>query len=207
MKLHEKIGMAGLLAGGIVLGLSVSGAALAAPEQAAACAACHGEDGNSTQPVFPKLAGQPKEYLAKQLNEYVSGKRKNDMMSPLAGNLKPGTRKVPGDVEVLASYYSAQKPTSGAAQDKKLAEEGKKIYFNGNEATDVAVCSACHQQNAEGTRIYPRLAGQHAEYLYQQLKSYGSGERNNDISRVMRVVAKHMTEQEMRAVAEYLSGL
>ena len=194
-------GKTGMLLG-VVLGFFVSGSVLAAPpEQAATCVACHGEDGNSAQADFPKLAGQSKEYITKQLNNYISGKRKNDFMTPVVSALKPA------DIEVLASYFSAQKPTPGSVLDKELAAEGEKIYMNGIEASDVAVCAGCHQANADGIGIYPRLAGQHAGYLLQQLKNFSSGDRNNDVSRFMRVVAKHMTEQEMKAVAEYLSGL
>jgi cytochrome c553 len=186
----------------VVLGLLISGSVLAAaPEQLATCAACHGEDGNSTEATFPKLAGQTKEYLTKQLNNFISGKRKNDIMSPMASALKPN------DIEALATYFSSQKLTPSSQQDQQLVEAGQKIFMEGIEASDVPVCAGCHQANAEGTGIYPRLAGQHADYIFLQLKNFSTAERSNDVSRFMRVVAKHMTEQEMRAVAVYLSGL
>ena len=191
----------GLLAG-VLLGTFVSVTALAAPpDQSVVCAGCHGEDGNSVQAMFPKLAGQSREYLTKQLNNFIAGKRKNEIMAPIAADLKPA------DIKVLVEYFSAQKMSPGSVQDAKLAAEGKKIFQEGIEASDVPVCAGCHQANAEGSGIYPRLAGQHADYLFLQLKNFSTSERNNDVSRFMRVTTKHMTDQEMRAVAEYLSGL
>lgn len=201
MKLNGKRAV-GLLAG-IVLGLSANGSVLAAiPEQAAACAACHGEDGNSNAPIFPKIAGQPKEYLAKQLRDIISGRRKSEVMQPeMFEYLKSA------DIEVIAAHYAAQKSDPSSVPDKKLAAEGQKIFMEGNAASDVPACAACHQPDAQGRGKYPHLAGQRAEYLYQQLQNFSSGYRSNDLNRVMRVVAKRLTEQEMRAVAEYLSGL
>ncbi len=168
------------------------------------CVACHGEEGNSVVPMFPKLAGMTGEYLAKQLTEFMSGKRKNDMMSPIAANLKPA------DVAPLAAYYGNAKPKPApvpATPDAKLVEEGKQLFMNGNETTGVPACGGCHGQDAAGVALVPRLAGQYGDYVIAQLKNFNAGTRTNDPNRFMRVVAQRMTEQEMKAVAEYLSSL
>lgn len=165
------------------------------------CAACHGEDGNSVASMFPKLAGLTPEYLAKQLTEFVSGKRKNDMMSTIAASLKPA------DIVPLATYYSSLKLQPGTGQDATLVEQGRQLFLMGNETTGVPACGGCHGQNAEGVALVPRLAGQYSDYLLLQLKNFNGGTRTNDPNRFMRVIAQRMTEQEMKAVAEYLSSV
>lgn len=165
------------------------------------CAACHAEDGNSLVPMFPKLAGQHADYIEKQLKEFISGKRKNDVMVPVIASLKPD------DLTALAAYFSVQKPAPGAVHDAALAIAGQKIFADGNEDSGVPACAGCHQPKGEGDARFPRLAGQHQDYLISQMKSFASGERANDQGRVMRAVAKRMTEQEMKSVAEYIAGL
>ncbi|RZI39848.1 cytochrome c4 [Herbaspirillum sp. HC18] len=165
------------------------------------CVACHGADGNSAIPMFPKLAGLQSEYVAKQLAEFASGKRKSDTMAPIVGTLKSE------DFAALGTYFASQPPAPGTVRDKAAADEGKKIFEDGNENSGVPSCSGCHQPDGKGNARYPRLAGQHADYLIQQLKSFGSGERSNDAGRVMRAIAKRMTEQEIKTVAEYISGM
>jgi cytochrome c553 len=185
----------------VVVGFWFSGSALADPPKLVTevCAACHGEDGNSAAPIFPKLAGQSKEYLTKQLNNFITGKRKNEMMAPIAAALKPA------EIKELVDYFGSQKTSAGTVQDASLSAEGKKIFLEGIEASDVPVCAGCHLPSAEGNGIFPKLAGQHADYIFLQMQNFSSAERNNDVSRFMRVVAKHMNEQQMKAVAEYLS--
>lgn len=167
---------------------------------ATVCAGCHGADGNSAVPMFPKLAGLQEEYIVKQLKEFVSGHRKSDVMAPVVGNLKPE------EIPALAGHFSAQKPQPGTSQDATLAEQGKKLYLDGNEDTGVPACVGCHQPQGAGAGIYPRLAGQQSIYVVQQLKNFSVGDRANDVSRFMRVIAKRLTEKEMQAVAEYLAG-
>ncbi len=171
------------------------------------CVACHGEDGNSVVPMFPKLAGLQTEYLTKQLNEFISGKRKNDIMAPIVAALKPG------DVGPLAAYFSGQKMTPGSIGDKALADAGRSVFMDGNEDTGVPACAGCHQSDGLGRASggsdiarFPRLAGQNAEYLANQLRGFKEGARANDPARIMRAVAKRMTEQEIKAVAEFISG-
>ena len=168
---------------------------------ATVCAACHGEDGNSVAPMFPKLAGLTPEYLAKQLTEFMSGKRKNDMMSTIVASLKPA------DVVPLATYYGSLKLKPGTGQDATLVEEGKQFFLMGNETTGVPACGGCHGPEGAGVALVPRLAGQYSDYVLLQLKSFNSGTRTNDPNRFMRVIAQRMSEQEMKAVAEYLSSI
>lgn len=185
-------------------------ALLAAPRAPAAdpkqivtttCAACHGEDGNSPAPNFPKLAGLQAEYIVKQLKDVVSGKRKSDVMGPIIGNLSSD------DFTGIAAHYSAQKASPGKVDDPGLAGTGKKLFEDGNTESGVPACVGCHQPGAVGNERFPRLAGQHQAYTLQTLADLKSGQRANDRGRVMRAVAERMTEEEMKAVAAYLAGL
>jgi len=165
------------------------------------CAACHGEDGNSPVAMFPKLAGLQEGYLVKQLRDFKSGRRKSDVMAPVVAELKPE------DMQPLAAYYSRMTLKPDEPAQRGVADLGKLIYFDGNEESGVPACVGCHQTAGAGHLLYPRIGGQHAVYIKQQLKNFASGERTNDPSRFMRVVAKRMTDEEMDAVASYLAGL
>jgi len=165
------------------------------------CMACHGEGGNSVVPNFPKLSGQHAAYLEKQLNEFLNGKRRNDVMAPILDSFSKQ------DVPALAAWYAAQKPTPGTVGDPGLLAAGKVIYEDGNVETGVPGCMGCHQPRAQGNARYPRLAGQHQAYTLQQMNDFKSGVRDNDKGKVMRAVAERMTEQEMQAVAEYIASL
>ena len=166
------------------------------------CAACHGADVNSPLPMNPSLAGQHPEYLFKQLNEFKSGSRNNAVMMGMVAGLSAE------DMRNLAAYYSAQKPGESAAKDKDLVTQGRKLFRGGNLATGVAACAGCHSPNGAGIPSqYPRLAGQHPEYVATQLKAFRASERANDANNMMRAVAARLTDKEIAAVAEYLSGL
>jgi cytochrome c553 len=166
------------------------------------CGACHGTDGNSTSPTYPSLAGQSPEYLAKQLREFKSGARKNAIMAPNAATLSNE------DMLNLAAYYSAQQPKPRLAKDAALAAEGQKIYKGGNAGSGVPACASCHGPAGAGIPVqFPRLAGQHAKYVESQLKNFRSGDRANDGGKMMQVIARKMTDHEMKAVAEYINGL
>lgn len=167
----------------------------------AVCSGCHGADGNSVQPAHPKLAGLQAQYIAKQLKDYQAGRRVNEVMGPVAGNLSPE------NVEDLAAYYSQQKPAPGAVRDTSLVELGRKVYVDGNADSGVPSCTGCHYPDGSGTARFPRLAGQHPEYTLKQLKQFGAAKRENDRGLVMQSVALRMTEQEMKAVAEYIASL
>jgi cytochrome c553 len=165
------------------------------------CNACHMPDGNSVVPMFPKLAGQQAEYLEKQLADYITGKRPNDVMAPVIAQIKPG------DIKGLAAFYAGQKPAPGTVNDAALAEAGRKLYEDGNEESGVPACVGCHQPAGEGNPRYPRLAGQHQAYTSLEMQDFKTGVRANDKGKVMRAVADRMTEAEIYAVAEYLAGL
>lgn len=165
------------------------------------CAACHGEDGNSSVGVYPKLAGLQADYIVKQIKDFVAGKRKNELMTPIAENLSSG------DIPAIAAHFSAQKPAPGKVENPQLVAAGKRIFEDGNTTSGVPACAGCHQPDAAGNERFPRLAGQHQAYILQELTDLKSGLRANDRGRVMRAVAERMTEDEMKAVAEYLAGL
>jgi cytochrome c553 len=164
------------------------------------CAACHGADGNSAIAMFPKIAGLQSSYLSKQLRDFQAGRRKSDVMAPVVATLKPQ------DILALADHYAAQAIKPSTDIDIKLVGLGKLIYFDGNEQSGVPACVGCHQPAGAGHLIYPRIGGQHAAYVRQQLKSFASGDRSNDANRFMRVVAKRLSDEEIDAVAAYLAG-
>jgi cytochrome c553 len=195
----------GVLAAGAALAASLLAGPAAADDAktiaAAVCVACHGEGGNSVIPMFHKIAGLPAEYIVKQLRDFMTGRRKSDVMAPIVAQIKPE------DVASLAAYYAGHKAVVGKVEDKRAADLGKLIFFDGNEDTGVPACVGCHAPQGEGRGIYPRIGGQHQEYVKQQLKSFAAGDRSNDVSRFMRVTAKRMSDEEIQAVAEYLVGI
>jgi len=168
------------------------------------CAACHGPDGNGLTPPnpdYPKLAGKQAVYLLKQLNDFKSGKRKSDIMTGIVAELSPD------DMNNLAKYFSVQKNKPGIITLPDLVAFGKKFYEEGSPEIGVPACAGCHVPDASGTDKYPHLAGQHATYTYQQLKRFASSERENDRGLVMQSLAMRMSEQEMKAVSEYIMGM
>lgn len=170
----------------------------------AVCAGCHGADGNSVAPANPKLAGQPAEYITKQLMDFKSGARKNAIMQGIVAS----NNLTADDMKNLGAYFAAQTPKPGSAKDKELVALGQKIYKGGNPGSGVPACAACHGPAGAGIPVqFPRLAGQHKDYIVAQLNSFRLGERANDGGKMMRVIATKMTDQEMKAVGEYISGL
>jgi len=172
------------------------------------CAACHGADGNSPTPVNPSLAGQHAEYIVLQLTHFKSGIRNNPVMAGMAASLTPE------DMKALGEYFAQQKPKPPAAKDPTLVSAGQKLYRGGSATSAVPACAACHAPTGVGipTR-YPRLSGQHADYTFAQLQAFKAGARGMDKEgkdvngRVMAQIASRMSEQDMRALAEYASGL
>jgi cytochrome c553 len=166
------------------------------------CAACHGADGNAIIAANPVLAGQHPEYVTKQLADFKSGARKSAVMMGMATPLSEQ------DMKDLGAYFAAQKPNPGAAKDIDLVKAGQAIYRGGIMAKAVPACASCHLADGAGIPIqYPRLAGQHADYTLQQLQLFRSAERANDPNKAMRAIASRMNEGEMKAAAEYISGL
>lgn len=165
------------------------------------CASCHAEDGNSTNPLWPKLAGQHASYIEKQLQDFQSKKRNDPMMSPMASLLDAqGTKDV-------AAYLSTQKTSAGAAVKEKVAA-GKLIYKGGKLTEGVTACAACHGPTGMGNPAsnYPKVSGQHSQYVVKQLQDFKLKTRNNS-GDIMSSIAKKMTTADMEAVAEYMSGL
>ena len=166
------------------------------------CVACHGADGNSPAPANPKLASQHPDYLDKQLTNFKSGERKSAIMAGMVAALPPE------DMKNLAAYFGGQKQAPAAAKDKVLVAQGEKIYRGGIAAMGVPACTGCHGPTGAGIpAMFPRLAGQHGEYIETQLKNFRNGERANDPGKMMQLVALKMSDQDMKAVAEYITGL
>jgi len=166
------------------------------------CAACHAADGNSPLPANPVLAGQHAAYIARQLEHYKSGERKNPIMSGIAAALSPQ------DMLDLGAFYARQPAKPRPANDKDLALLGQTLYRAGRADVGLPSCSGCHSPNGAGIPAqYPRLAGQHAEYTLAQLRAFRAGERGNDMNKVMRTIASRLSDREMEALAEYVSGL
>jgi cytochrome c553 len=167
---------------------------------AGSCFLCHGTHGESATELFPRLAGQNAVYLAKQLANFKSGERRSSAMQPMVAALTPE------EMRALGGYFATQKSEPHPVTDARLAAQGMVVYRQGGAATAAAACTGCHGERGEGTENLPRLAGQVASYLATQLRNFGSRERNND-NAVMHTIAARMTQAEIRAVAEYLSGL
>lgn len=166
------------------------------------CMACHGPQGNSIVPIWPKLAGQHPDYIYKQLMEFKGGGRVNAQMSPMAAPLTED------EMRNVAAYYSSQTQTAGTTAPEQ-AELGQRIFQGGNPDTGVPACSGCHGPTGEGLNLakFPRIAGQHADYLVQTLKDFRAAARANDPNAMMRGSAARLTDDEITAVAQYLQGL
>lgn len=164
------------------------------------CFLCHGPDGDSASALYPRLAGQHHQYIAKQLADFQSGRRKSETMSSMAAELKPE--------EMLAlGVFFEKKPTKPReARDADLAAVGRFVFHRGNEFSGVASCATCHGDKGLGTDRLPRLAGQVPKYIELQLKSFNQRERTND-NDVMHSIASKLTELEVKAVALYISTL
>jgi cytochrome c553 len=165
------------------------------------CAACHGPGGNSDNPVYPKLAGADPDYTARQLEHYKNGKRKHGIMSQIVMTIEDAS------IRDLAEYYGEQKRSPGKVADAALAEKGRAIFDNGIAATGVPSCASCHGSEGLGDGKYPRLAAQHTAYEEAQLRAFRSGERANDAKGAMGDVARRLTDDDIRAVIQYLASL
>lgn len=183
--------------------VSAPATAAPSPERLQLCASCHGANGNSTTPENPKLAGLQARYASQQMKDFKSGKRVSAVMAGIMATIDDA------EIELLATYFHEQKSVlaPAPATDAKRLAQGKEIYFEGIVGSAVPACSGCHTETGKGTNRYPRVAGQHAQYLIQQMLAYKSGERKNDDRELMRAVATRMTEPEIRAVSEFIQTL
>jgi len=167
---------------------------------AAVCAACHGADGNSGSPANPKLAQQHPEYLVKQLQEFKAGKRANAVMQGFAAQLSED------DMRNISWWVTAKKAKAGFSKDKELVALGERIWRGGIADRQVAACAGCHSPNGAGIPSqYPRLGGQHADYIASQLTAFRDGGRKNNLQ--MTQVSAKLNDREIRAVADYAAGL
>ncbi|MGR6034177.1 MAG: c-type cytochrome [Candidatus Nitrosoglobus sp.] len=166
------------------------------------CQSCHGPDGNSPNPEWPNLAGQNASYLKKQLQDFKSGARKNPIMSSIAAALSDE------DIANLAVYYSSQTISEGTTPEEYF-KLGQDLFRQGDKESGVPACMACHGPSGDGNpaAAWPRLSGQNAKYVENQLKAYRSSERTNDLNKMMQGVAKKITDEEITAISHYVSGL
>ena len=186
-----------------LMSVAHAGDAEAGKAKSATCAACHGADGNSLAPTFPKIAGQGERYLIKQIKDIRDGNRQVPAMAPFVAGLSDT------DVADLAAYFSAQVPTTGGAKEE-LVELGQRIYRGGIESKGVPACLACHGPDGKGIEAagFPRLAGQHDAYTQAQLTAFSMNQRTNDgDTRMMRDIAYRLHTTEIEAVSSHIQGL
>ena len=164
------------------------------------CALCHGKLGEAGSDELAVLAGQNEKYLAKQLKDFISGKRKGSTMARMVRGLAEA------DVDALARYYAAQKPPPHKITDADLHAAGRFLFQKGSLAPGAPSCQICHGEKAYGTDFAPRLAGQHAPYLERQLREFSQRERSND-NEIMHTVASKLSPFDVKALAEYLATL
>ncbi|MDE2368919.1 MAG: cytochrome c4 [Burkholderiales bacterium] len=168
---------------------------------ATACAACHTQDGTRGVATYPILQGQHPEYLAKQLADFKSGKRKNAVMTGMAATVVSED-----DAKQIAAFYASKTAKPGFAKSKDTVLLGEQIYRGGIAAKQVPACAGCHGPSGAGIPAqYPRIGGQHGEYAEAQLNAFRSGERAN--SPQMAAIAARLSDREIKAVADYVTGL
>ncbi len=202
----------------LLLTLGITGMAHAAGDAAAGqnkvvmCGACHGADGNSAAPNFPKLAGQGERYLLKQLQDIKAGSSPTAQpgvgrkVIEMTGLLDPLSEQ---DLADIAAFYASQKPTTGYA-DPALVERGEALFRGGKLDLGMPACTGCHAPDGQGNDLasYPRLAGQHAAYTAKQLTDFREGNRMNDgEAAIMRSVAAKLSNKDIEALSSYIQGL
>ncbi len=200
---------------------STEGNSDAGREKSGSCASCHGQDGNSMMPAFPKLAQQHASYLSKQLYAFKDGSRKDQVMGSMAQSLTDT------DIADVSAYYAEQKisenpePTLPPADDDEAGDEaakatmpellnkGSNLYRNGDLSRAVSACIACHGPSGEGNKpaSFPAVRSQHADYLIKTLNDFKAGVRSKNSDNMMNMVAKKMTEDEIKAVSYYISTM
>ena len=195
------------LAGSALAAQAAETAALPPPDLAkgqalstAVCAACHTNDGSRGIAANPILQGQHPEYLAKQLAEFKAGKRDNAIMRAMASALSEA------DMRNVAAFYAGKQAKPGFAKNKDLASLGEKVYRGGVAERSIPACAGCHGPSGAGIPAqYPRLAGQHADYVETQLLAFRGGIRRNNAA--MMGVAAKLNDREIKALSDYVAGL
>ena len=180
------------------------GDAKAGQAKAAVCGACHGLDGNSSDPQFPKLAGQSEQYIVHQLTNFKSGKRQNPIMLGMATPLSTQ------DMRDIGAYFASQKIIPGVA-DQALVEQGQTLFRQGDPKLGAPACMACHTIDGSGNpgAMYPHLGGQHAQYIEAVLKAWHDGDSwgTDAHSQIMPTIAKKLDAKDIAALASYIEGL
>lgn len=175
-------------------------AAKGAALSTAVCAACHSNDGSRGAPANPIIQGQHPAYLVKQLADYKTGRRDNPIMRGIASTLSDA------DMRNVAAFYAGKQPKAGAAKNKEMAQLGEKVWRGGVADRSIPACAGCHGPNGFGIPAqYPRLSGQHADYVEAQLVAYRAGTRRN--SDVMIGIAAKLNDREIKALSDYAAGL
>ncbi|NVD08098.1 cytochrome c4 [Vibrio sp. JPW-9-11-11] len=173
------------------------------------CVACHGADGNSQLAMYPKIAGQHAKYIEKQLNDFKLGMASNGKQGRydpvMSGMAMPLSEQ---DMKDLAAYY-ASLPISGNSTPENVVEQGKALYTAGDAERGLAACIACHGPRGNGTELsgFPKISGQHADYIKAQLEKFRSSTRENDMNAMMRDVAKKLTDEDIDTLSKYVGGL
>jgi cytochrome c553 len=198
----SQIGAIVLVLSGLIPFTANAGDIEAGKTKSAVCAACHGANGNSSNPAWPSLAGQNAAYTYKQLVDFKEGRRQDATMTGMVALLNDE------DMKNVAAFYESQQPKS-AAFDAELIAAGENIYRGGITETSVAACMGCHAPGGTGNGPagWPSLKGQHPDYIVKQLKAFKQGIRANDTGKMMRNVSARMSEMEMKSVAAYIAGI
>lgn len=193
-----------------------AGNANAGKTKSAACAGCHGKDGNSIAPTFPRLAGQHGKYVSRQLSDFKNQKRNDPTMQAMSAGLSDQ------DIEDLSAFYAGEKPDDpksapqpkdgseeARSVNKELIDTGKTLFIAGNEKVGVAACSGCHGTEGQGNGPagFPGLKAQFMPYLIKALNDFKDNLRGNDEGAVMRTIAARMSKAEIAAVSAYLANL
>lgn len=208
--MHKKIGMwalAALLTTTAGVSHAAGGDPKAGQDKAGMCGGCHGFDGNSEDATFPRLAGQYADYIVKQIKDFQSGARaNNETMAGMAAMVA-----TPEDAKDIAAYFASQKIAGKPLANGKQVDKGEQLYRKGNPQAGVYACVNCHGERGRGkapnVAAFPVIGGQHRDYLIKQLKEFRAGQRANDPAGMMSEIAKKLSDEDIEAVADYLSTL
>ena len=183
---------------------AVAGDAAAGKTKSAACGGCHGMDGNSLIPMYPKLAGQNEAYIVKQVKDFkANGDRQNAIMLGMVAALTEE------DAADIGAYFQSQSTKDAAPFDANKITIGSELYKGGDLQKGIPACQGCHGPTGAGVAGagYPQLGGQYVDYTLAQLKAFKDGSRKNDANMLMRSIVEKMSEAEMAAVANYIASL
>lgn len=196
MKKRNVLGLVGAALLSVSTMTSAAGNVENGAELAAGCFGCHGEDGHSMVPSFPKLAGLQADYIAKQVFDFQGGKRTDETMVGMSYMV--GSKE---DAIDVGAYFQSQSPMKGEPTGSKLGKKGASVYVE-------LGCATCHGKGGEGKgNLFPRIGGQHLDYLAKTLRDFRSGERTSDRSGMMAPIAKKLNDEQIDALADYVSGL